>query len=268
MDRSIVANAWFWSSIQIFLYVILWLGLRLTLRHISFLGSNHWGDTYDDDCKARGEHSSTSSIDFNVNETVTTRLPPLISVNYGTVLLHPEIRNNGYTGSSKSSQWWKRFNAFKFLLKLFFSVEIFIPESANIRIVGGGLPSPYILQQLHFQWGTKKRLLSYIMSRFPVNDTVKEAFPLEARFRNDRKLNVQRVEICLLQLHLIHVKAGLSLKEAREQPDGLAVLGVLFATGESPIPLHDIAHVLPSLMAPSKHRSTVSSSWRFDKSIN
>lgn len=44
-----------------------------------------------------------------------------------------------------------------------------------------------------------------------------------------------------LQLHLVHVKEGMTLTEALKHSDGLAVVGILLAVDETPRPLSAMA---------------------------
>jgi carbonic anhydrase len=90
---------------------------------------------------------------------------------------------------------------------LYFSVEVsgFANWQNRPSIEGGGLGAKYLLNQFHFHWsqhgnGSEHQLDG---SHYP------------------------------LEVHLVHVKEGLTLEQALGQSNGIAVLGIFYQIGQN-----------------------------------
>lgn len=80
----------------------------------------------------------------------------------------------------------------------------------EIAITGGGLPGKYILDNIHFHWGSEHLFGGY-------------RFPLEAHF-----------------VHYKSIYNGTADALAQEDPEGLAVLGVMFEEAKENLELNQI----------------------------
>lgn len=124
--------------------------------------------------------------------TVRGYFPPFNFDDYDQVIPNASVSNNGHSG------WLiNKIQSFTFLhsKNFSFTVQINVGSPEYIVMRGGGLDREYVLDQMHFHWGSEHTL-------------------------NGRRY--------ALELHMVHHDRRYSLKEAVQVKNGIAVLGVLF----------------------------------------
>lgn len=105
-------------------------------------------------------------------------------------------------------------------------------KEGEIEVSGGGLDGTYSALQFHFHWG-QTDFTNHPGSEHTVDG---HRYPMEVCPVASIHINpflllcnlIHRVfyDLCnMLQMHIVTVKKGLSVLEATEHPDGLAVLG-------------------------------------------
>lgn len=75
------------------------------------------------------------------------------------------------------------------------------PPGKAATIQGGPLASPYVLDHLHFHWGSS----DHKGSEHTING---KTYPME--------------------MHAVHLKEHLNIEQAAKLPDGIAVVGYIF----------------------------------------
>lgn len=159
-----------------------------------------------------------SPIDLAYGASVQGSFEDFQFHDYQQPILDAKVTNNGHSGEFGCHRWTKRekrnansiSNSFHFspfflpsslpptitTLYLLFAVQINVGAPDNVVMEGGGLPHKYVLDQMHFHWGSEHTING---RRYP------------------------------LELHMVHHDVRFAtLSDALASKNGVAVLGILF----------------------------------------
>ncbi|GAB0097666.1 Carbonic anhydrase [Sergentomyia squamirostris] len=145
------------------------------------IGPENWGGACDSGMKQ-------SPVDLAFKASVRGKFPQLHFEDYDEPIADAKVLNTGH------------------------SIQINVGSPPNVVLSGGGLPSEYVMEQMHFHWGSEHTI-------------------------NGRRY--------ALELHLVHFDSKYpTIQEAVGNRSGVAVLGVLFYVSSEANP--DLENILRS----------------------
>uniref|UniRef100_A0A1L8DFC8 Carbonic anhydrase n=1 Tax=Nyssomyia neivai TaxID=330878 RepID=A0A1L8DFC8_9DIPT len=145
------------------------------------VGPENWGGACDTGQKQ-------SPVDLSFKASVRGEYPEFLFEDYDEPIVGAKVLNTGH------------------------SIQINVGSPPNVALSGGGLPSEYVMEQMHFHWGSEHTI-------------------------NGRRY--------ALELHMVHFDSKYpDIKTAVANKDGVAVLGVLFYVSSQTNP--DLENILNS----------------------